>query len=232
MLELNKEYNSGEFYKAAEIPRRAWETRKEDVLQHIRTFYNIISYRSGKCIIYKPIAILKEPYEPLPTKRNAEKMKAFYREQTHKIVDGDPWNTGSNVARRIVAENNKYEHAESTAAAHVRPIIKEDYYREDSQWMRCNYTLNRYESLTDTQVEYLKDCFSKAFSKEDKQMSAINAYADMKAGYISKEEAGEKALDSIGQIFDAAMARFYEKYGFRPLRVSKLVEGKPLDFTI
>lgn len=230
MLEVGKEYSSAEFYRSAGITKRAWETRREDVLDHISTFYEFTITPSGRKIIYKIIRILKEPYEPLPKKRDSEKIREFYKQETHKIVEEDPWNTGANVARRIVAEDNKYSHAEATAANYVRPIIREDYYREDTQWMRCDYDLNCYVPLTKKQAEYLKECFNSR-DLQEAYINSINTYAEMQSGYVTEEEAGNSLRQQVGKIFDTAMARFWAEYGFRPLRVSKLVEGQPLDFT-
>lgn len=229
MLELGKKYTTTEFYQAANISKRAWETRREDVLNHIGTFYEFTIIPSGRYIIYHITGILKEPYTNLPTKRDMEKIKAFYKEKTHNIVDNDPWNTGANVARRIVADDNKFNHAPATAANYVRPVIREDYHREETRWMRCNYILNRYEALTEEQEEYLKECFSK-FSDKAILEHNINLYAEMRSGYLTPEEASEQMLSNVGCMFDKAMSQFMIKYDFRPIRVSKLVEGKALTF--
>jgi hypothetical protein len=61
----------------------------------------------------------------LPRKTALKEIKAFYSEKTDDLININPWNTGANIARQIIAKDNRYDHKEGTAANYVRPILKE-----------------------------------------------------------------------------------------------------------
>ena len=97
MLELKK-YSLTELKGALKISKRMWEERKEELLEYMNKFFNYeISYE-GRYTYFN----IKKQYDeniPLPSKRDAQKISEYYYSETKKIVNEDPWNTGSNIAR-------------------------------------------------------------------------------------------------------------------------------------
>ena len=86
----------------------------------------------------------------MPRKGKGKEIKEYYTDETDKIVERNPWNTGSNIAREIVSKKNKYNHAEGTAANYVRPILKNNYNISlEKEWRKPNYETFVYEVLTD-----------------------------------------------------------------------------------
>ena len=214
-IELKK-YSTEELKQVLKISKRAWETRKEEVIEYIGYYFDFEVNREGSSIYYH----VKEQYEDwvgIPRKSNSKEIKEFYKEETHKIVDYQPWNTGSNVARRILERRNKYNHAEKTAACYVRPVLKEDYMviKEEGKWMETDYYKNDYVEITEEQEKYLKDLFAQHKSNN------FDIIADVEAGVINREEAGVQLYEKEKYSYDKVMALFKERYGFRPYKVPK-----------
>lgn len=103
----------------------------------------------GRCNYY---IIIKEygELQPLPRKTRVKEIVEFYSTETEHIIQYKPRNTGANIAREIVDKNNKYHHAEGTAANYIRPVLKEDYKISDKkEWCYVDYDNHTYELLTD-----------------------------------------------------------------------------------
>ena len=155
-------------------------------------------------------------YEPLPRKGKAKEINDFYEKETDRIVERNPWNTGSNIAREIVSTKNKYDHAEGTAANYVRPILKNNYNVSlEKEWRKPNYEMFMYEALSEEELNYLKEMFNKYMGKKDADLA--NIIAAQEAGYCTKEE----AFDTVKGWYNGAMDAFVEKYGYRPIKVGK-----------
>lgn len=93
----------------------------------------------------------------MPKNVITEKVDKFYTKETHKIIEEQDWNTGSNVARKIIKKENRFNHTLDTAARYVRPILKRDYTKSlDVKWMRLDTKTDMYIELTEEQYEYLQ----------------------------------------------------------------------------
>lgn len=209
-------YGTEELKTALKISKRAWETRKDEVMEYIGYYFDYSVVRDG-CKIYYEIKEQYDDWTGIPRKTNTKEMKEFYKEETHRIVDRNPWNTGSNVARRIINDNNKYSHAQGTAENYVRPVLKEDFLivKEEGKWMETDYVKGDYIEISEEQASYLKSLFS------NHRMERFDIVADVEAGVISKEEAGMQMYEQEKGIYDQVMKKFKAKYGFRPYKVPK-----------
>ena len=190
-----------------------WKRRYDEILEYLRLYWDYELIQEGRSNVF----VVNEefaPLEKLPRKTKSVEMKEFYREQTDRIVQVNPWNSGANIARQIISKDNKYDHKEGTATNYVRPILKEeDTVSEDRKWMRLEYSTFRYVELSEEEVEYLKELFTKHLGKA----SIADIIASEEAGYISKEAAYGKIKGS----YNDAMEEFMERYGFRPIKIGK-----------
>ena len=214
MLEINKIYTTKEFQQALKITKHTWENRKIELLEHIKLYidYEIVKLPHN-AIGYKILEQYEE-YEPLPRKSRVEEIKKFYTKETDNILQHNPWNTGANIAREITATNNKYNHAEGTAANYVRPILKSEYIVvEAKEWRKPNYSTFVYEEMNVEELEYLDYVFEKYLS----QKNIIDTLAEEDAGYISKDV----AYSCIKGMYNKAMDDFKQRYGYRPYKVGK-----------
>lgn len=221
MLQENKIYSTEELKKELNIPLKQWNTRREELLNYFHLFFNYEIIVEGRSKFYKIIEIY-EDYEPLPRKKKTTEIASFYKEKTHEIVEKQPLNTGSNIARMIINEDNKYNHAELTATRYVRPIVKNDYVKDSYQWCFMDYTNNKYDALTEEELDYLRECFANSSTKDkilDETMLHIDAYLN---NIIDKQELCNAIVNKSLNSYKLAMDRFKEKYGKRPMAVPLL----------
>lgn len=223
MLEC-KQYSLTEIKKLLSISKRTWETRKEELLEYMDKFFNYEIIKDGRntyFIIYEQFS----EYVPLPPKKDAEKIKAYYHEETCKFIEKDPWNTGSNIARNIIANDEQlYSHKTDTIARYVRPIIREEFVHDytDTAWMRLDGSKLNYIHLTEEELGYLNELFVKYSSKESKQQMQLEKYSEYESGYITKEELADFLMNQVKSNYCAIMADFMDKYGFRPQKIKYL----------
>lgn len=165
----------------------------------------------------------------MPRGNNAEEIKKYYYSQTKNEVKMEPWNTGSNIARKIVRSDskNRYGHAEGTIANYVRPIIKSHFVSSGSetQWMKLEKEEAKYLPLTGEQSEFLEYLFShRVGDAEDLTSWSMQVMADIVAGYVDKEEAKEEWMSRVYKTYMQIMHEFREKFGFMPVKVRYLAE--------
>lgn len=221
MIECKK-YTLTELKKILHISRRQWEERKEDVLEHLKLYfdYEITPISKGYCIdIYEQYA----EYEPLPRKNKTSEISEYYYECTKEEVKEQPWNTGSNIARNIVEKDkNKYEHAEGTICNYVRPIIKKNFLSSspETQWMRLNDNKTAYIPLTEEEQAY----FFSLLEKHNVKVQRATIMGQYKTGYLTKKEASELLFDAQEISYSYIISQFKEKYHFVPTCVSRLEE--------
>lgn len=150
-------------------------------------------------------------------------MSDYYYEQTKVEVKEQPWNTGSNIARNIIAKDkNVYEHAEGTITNYVRPIVKEKFTSPNSetQWMKLSEDQLSYEPLTAEELDYLKILFEQK-NVNNSKAKIMSLY---KSKQISKREASEQIFNLTETWFGTVMQKFKSKYGFVPITVRHLEE--------
>ena len=220
--EMTKQYTTKEVQDLLQISKDTWKRRKEEILEYLEKYWEYEVKQEGR----RNIFIVQEEYselQPLPRKSKTEEMEKFYAGETDNIIQHNPWNTGANIAREITATNNKYNHAEGTAANYVRPILKADYIiAEAKEWRKPNYSTFVYEEMSSEELEYLSYVFEKYLS----QKNIIDTLAEEDAGYISKDV----AYSCLKGMYNKAMDDFKQRYGYRPYKVGKYEKkcGRPL----
>lgn len=208
-----KEYNLTELKTALKITKRQWEERKEELLDYLKLFFDYEITMNGRN--YR--ILIKEQYmeyEPLPKKSKVPEIKEFYAKEVDHILQYKKRNTGSNLAREIVACNNKQNHKEGTAANYIRPYLKENYTVSDKEWCRIDYDTFTYYKIDKKELEYLKEQFQKYLSSD----TVADTIADADAGYISKEE----VYTTLKGNYNKAIYEFSKRYGFKPYKAGEL----------
>lgn len=224
-----KSYNLKELREVLQFSTRQWENRKEELLEHLKIFfdYDYVQIGRGYCFtIYEQYA----EYQPLPRKNDVKKSKEYYYKCTQEEVAEQPWNTGSNIARNLINKNkNLPQHQnENYLATQIRPIVKEKFVNQgtEKQWMRLSDDKLSYEPLTEEQLDYLQQVFKKN-SAEEQHMQILGEF---KSGYITKREASEQLFNVTEFSYGKAMIDFKAKYGFRPQVVKHLEENENAQF--
>lgn len=208
------------------ISKHVWENRKEELLEHLKVFFDYDIDTKGRSTYF----IIKEvfcDYQPLPNKRDAQIIAAHYLEKTREIVAEDPWNTGSNIARNIIAkEESLFNHKENTIAGYVRPIIREKFIPPlaEKSWRRLSKDRLHYEPLTEEQEEFLNQLLTEN-SLEGQKKKELEKFAEYKEGYITETELKDYLMSSVGASYGSMMMRFKNKFGFTPMLIKHLEEG-------
>lgn len=224
MIEPGK-YNLVDFKRILKIPERVWKERRQDLYDHLEKFFDYKIVWEGRCV-YIYIYQQYSEYKQIPSKKDAEKITEYYEGETRRIVKEQPFNTGTNIARNIIADDhNIYEHQIDTIARYVRPIIREKYTAPimHSEWRRLSNDKLSYIELTEEQKEFLYSLFA-ANSKEAQLAREIDLFAEYKSGYISEEELKTQLFNNVAESYEALMSRFKAKFGFRPQKVKYLQE--------
>ena len=204
------------------ISDNSWRNRREDILEHMKLYFDYDIF-TQKSFIYFRINEQLAEYEPLARKGKTEQVVEYYTNETREIIKENPWNTGANIARNIIADNkNKYEHAEKTMARYVSNIIKERFLppNADSEWRRLSDNYLEYLPLKEEEQNYLYELIS-GNNVED----FMNIYAEYQAGYISKSELASRLIDSVDKTYMSIMRKFKERFNFVPVKVKRLEEG-------
>ena len=141
MIEVNKEYSTEEFKAALGISKRAWDTRREEILEYCEDFFRFDIKIRGRTKTY----IVKEIYaefEPLPRKTKSAEKSRFYLAQASERIEEQPLNTSSNLGRIIFQQNNKYDVSETTITKTLRPLINLNYDKTNYQWCQLDRDTN------------------------------------------------------------------------------------------
>ncbi len=224
MIEL-KSYKTKEFLSLLGITQKIWETRKEELLEHLALYFDYSIEQQGRCKMF----IIKKQYaeyEPLPRKTEKTKIQAYYESCTEKIVKEKPLNTAACIARNIIHDKKQLKaHKEGTVAGYVRPIVKEKYYSPFQSMVWCRLSDNKLEyiPLDEEQLEFLYGLF-KANSRDGILEKQIELHEKYKAGVITKTELGQALMDNVEQAYTDLVNEFAGRYGFRPMKVPVLEE--------
>lgn len=210
-----KSYSLTELKKVLSISNRQWDERKEEVLEHIKLYFDYEIALKGRSYIF----IIKQQYaeyEPLPRKNKSQEISQFYADETDHILKYKQRNTAANLAREITTYNNKYKHAEGTAENYIRPYLKTNYAVKAKAWCSIDYENFTYNEISSEQLKYLKEQFTKYLN----QQSTADIISEQEAGYITKDEAYEKIKGNYDEAIDA----FKKKFGFRPYKAAELMK--------
>jgi hypothetical protein len=97
-------------------------------------------------------------------------------------IESSPWNTGSNIARNIIAKGgNIFGHTEGTLTNYIRFILKEKFISPDaeSRWMRQSGDKLRYEPLTGEEEEAFREIM-----RDNKRFDNIMEEFSVRFGFI------------------------------------------------
>lgn len=225
MIEVNKEYSTEEFKAALGISKRAWDTRREEILEYCEDFFRFDIKIKGRAKTYVVKEIYAE-FEPLPRKTKSAEKSRFYLAQASERIEEQPLNTSSNLGRIIFQQNNKYDVSETTITKTLRPLINLNYDKTNYQWCKLDRDINEYIPLTDEQGEYLIQCLSSSYKEDYKNIvleqnaALVNAYFNRE---ISRKEFDAQAGQMLIDHYTYSMNLFKGKYGFWPVRVPTLV---------
>lgn len=223
MLET-KIYTTKELLNTLNISITSWKRRREEYLEWFKIFFDYDIMIQGEKRIFNIKEIFGD-YEPLPRKKKSIEVKEYYAQETSKIVKQEPTNTGANIARNIIATNNKYDHKEGTASVYVRNILKEGYQVDGKVWCYRTQDGLHYTPITDEQLKYLNECITKQFQDNAIQEYTVELYTDYEAGIITKQQFNEALGAMAGNAFLSAMDMFILRYNFRPMKVPTWIEG-------
>lgn len=234
MLEPGK-YSVTELKKLLNISERSWHERKEEILEHLKIYFDYEMKKEGRYINFYITKQYAE-YQPLRKKKDMEKIIVHYENEIRRIIATEPYNTGANMARNVVAEGrNLYDHKPDTISRHMRPSIKQKFIppMTEKAWMRLTHDRLHYEPLTEEQLEYLYDLFRKN-SHEARQNRQMELFAEYRSGYIDEAELKAELFNDTARTYESLMSEFKDKFGFRPQLIKKLEEGawhntKPLE---
>ncbi len=223
MIEINKQYSLAELKRELGISKRAWDSRREEILEYLGDFfdYKIVQIKNSKFFIASEIYA---EYQPLPRVRNKEEIQQFYKEKTEEIVEVQPINTGSNIARMVTSNDNKYNHAEVTATRYIRPIINEEYDKTNIDWYRLDKDHNMYHPLTEEQIEFIHECYANEATKNPEEALKHTGYLiqQFRDREISKQDFADLSIEILLTKYEFVMKKFKAKYGFRPMLVPTL----------
>lgn len=228
-----KSYTTTELREVLSISETTWKRRKAEFLEYFKLFFDYTTEKSGHTQYYVIHEIYSD-YEPLPRKQKdpsyLKDMTEFYANKTRDYVAIEPYNTGTNIARNITNFDNRYEHKVGTAAKYVRPVLKEEYEKEEIRWMYLDTKENGATYYVPLDEEELKDLKSIINSVSDKE--GLNNYVFEKVADQVLDENGrpirsdEKRLEFANAIiakakstFDLAMQIYKDRHGYRPQRV-------------
>lgn len=216
MIEM-KEYSTAEIKKTLSISKNMWEKHKEDILEYMKGYFDYDIYSRGSKVCY----CLKKQYQDwVPYKRkDVEKQKAYYKTRTDQIIEIQPMNTGTNIARIIDKQNmNIYNHKVRTIGGYIRPILKENYYSNNNQRVWCEFLYDTliYQPLSEEQLLDLKRFFKDSNFRDE---VILDIMGDVDSGSIDNEEAGKELIELMKKPYEGTMTAFECKYGFRPIRV-------------
>lgn len=223
-IKLNTVYNLSQLKKELGFGKKIWENRKEEFLEHLKIYYDYEMTKMCKGYNF----IFHEQYgefQPLPRKRKVKDVSEYYRDCVIEEVQEQPWNTGSNISRNIIAKDrNIYNHAITTMCNYVRPIIKNEFLDENScaKWMCQARDKLSYRDMTEEELIYF-DNLLKDY-KITKEQAKIKG--DFRAGYITEEEAKNKLFEITNNWFDSVIDKFHTKFGRYPVYVRYLEQRR------
>jgi hypothetical protein len=232
MLELSKKYTLQEIKDMHGISKKIWDTRREEVLEYLKGFYDYEIIQTGRSKYFVCEEVYDENYIPMPRKNKKQEIEKFYEEKTKEIIEESPRNTGMNIARTIVyGSDNVYEHAETTACRYVRPVINENYDRTDYQWCKFDEEAREYIPLTQEQIDFLANAYA-GRREEDKQRS-VDMFMKLADRVYNKEMTKKQMCAVIGKMtltaYENAVKAFKEKFNFRPIAVPALVKKESVE---
>lgn len=220
-------YSLKEFCELLNISSYIWKKRKEDLLEHLKDYFDYTIELGGYHNTEQTIIIREvyDDYEPLPRKTNIKEKQQDYKEFTLETIKKEPLNTVSNIARKAVTDEflaNKYHHKSRAAENYIRPIINSDeILKGEKVWVCLNKALNIYELLQGEELETIQNIMREFVEKHDSVVESIVTSLD--CGDLTEEEISKQVMSYLRMEYAIAIDSFVAKYGYRPFKVSYLI---------
>lgn len=219
-------YSVTELKKILNISERAWRERKEEVLEHLKCYFDYELRKEGRRVNF----YIKEQYaeyQTLQKKKDMEKIIVYYENEIRRIIAVEPYNTSANMARNVVAEGrNLYEHKPETVSKHMSPSVKQKFIppMPEKAWMKQTEDKLHYVPLEPEELEFLYSLFKKN-SHESRLNRQIELFAEYRSGYIDEAELKAELFNDTARTYESLMSEFKKEFGFRPQLIKKLQEG-------
>lgn len=201
-----------ELSKLYKITKYSWDSRHDDLLNHLQDYMDITEIKSIKGTYkYEIKGELPNSIPPLPRKNLMNQKKKDYEEYTIKALGTEfKPNSKSKIAREAIADfgNKKYGHTSQRSV--VEHYIKEpfDKYGEnDGNRYWCYY--DTYEVIPAEIVAEWREILAEEHISEKEAANAF--YRQQQGEDISKEK----------EYYKNALERFKAKYGSTPILVGK-----------
>lgn len=201
-----------ELSKLYKITKYSWDSRHDDLLDHLQDYMDITEIKSMKGTYkYEVKGELPESIPPLPRKSQMSQKKKDYEDYTIKALGTEfKPNSKSKIAREAIADfgNKKYGHTSQRSV--VERYVKEpfDKYGEnDGNQYWCYY--DSYEVIPSDIVAEWREILTEEHISEKEAANAF--YRQQQGEDISKEKG----------YYRNALDRFKEKYGSTPILVGK-----------
>lgn len=194
------------------IAKNQWNTRHEDLLEHLQDFMNITEIKNEKgTYTYEVEGELPETIPSLPRKSQMSQKKKDYESYTITALGTEfKPNSKSKIAREAIADFGMEKYGHSSQRSVTERYVKEPFDKygiSDGKKYWCYY--NTYEIIEDDALEDWRKILSEEHIGEKEAANAF--YREQQGENITKERSYyKKALD-----------RFKEKYGSIPILVNK-----------
>lgn len=221
MIELNKSYSTKQLANdGLSIAYSTFRGNRKEYEQHLSNFYLYSKTSKGNTTYYTFIE-QKATYMPYKEYKKLQKNNTL-KQHIKDTIYYDNRQTGSNIAR-IIYVNGEIQALNlelSTLSVYVREQLRElvdkgYYLKEDYRWCVLDKKLNKYNLMSDKEIERLRSFF---YTRQDEEAEE-NILAEQEEGNLSVEE----ATQAIGELMmDAYMkGRFHyqAETGKWPLKV-------------
>lgn len=194
------------------IAKNQWNTRHEDLLNHLQDFMDIIEIKNERGTYkYEIKGDMPDNIPPLPRKSQMEQKKKDYESYTIAALGAEfKPNSKSRIAREAIADFGMEKYKHSSQESVIKRYIKEPFDKygvSDGNKYWCYY--DTYEIIEDDRLEAWRKILSEEHIGE---REAANAFY--------KEQQGEDISKERGY-YKRALDRFKETYGSIPILVSK-----------
>lgn len=219
-------YSLKEFCELLNISSYVWKKRKEDLLEHLKDYFDYTielgGYHNTEQIV--TIKEVYDDYEPLPRKTQIKEKQQDYKTFTLDTIKQEPLNTTLNIARKAVEDKElkeKYHHAAYSAARYIRPIINSNkVLKGEKVWVRLDKEKNVYIPLQGEELTYILDLmknFRQSFSEQAEEI-----ITSMDTQDLEEISVPQYLTDILSCEYRDTLTAFEAVYGYRPFKVHHL----------
>lgn len=233
-LEIGKTYSTKELYEALGVSKSVFSHKKDQYLKQISLAYHYEVEYKGRSILYTITEKIGD-YQKPERKNAREKIDKTIRQFINETIEEDPMQTAANINRRAWEDHDTHPSEvvllglkEGTTNEYIRLNLREMYGTkvneggtdgmiEKKVWCHLNKEYNYYEEMPQDMIDRFYECFNEV-NKEQKHLD-INIANDYKIGLITREEYLDKLGEATMNKFTAGRKKFYDRYGYYPIRV-------------